>query len=200
MVSLRTSQGTQHCKHWTTSLDKGNVGEETPVGPESLCKNAQLLRVHWDPPQARTIQLEARTETRQPFRDQKLCETTDGICFLPIIQQNTWWQYHHNLFGTQGFGSHPPSPAFLGTSHHQAFSLIRSTSFWQLVSSSWLSISKLFTKKWASLSLSFAVSSSSSPCPSNVNFPQGSVLRTSWFSALFYLCKTSPITHCFHQW
>ena len=91
--------------------------------------------------------------------------------------------------------THTP-PTFLGTSHHQAFSLIRSTSFWQLVSSSWLSISKLFTKKWTSLSLSFAVSSSS-PCPSNVNFPQGSVLRTAWFSALFYLCKTSPITHCF---
>ena len=52
------------------------------MGPEGVYKSTQLLGVHRDPPQARNIQQETKIRAHQPSRDQKFCETTDGICFL----------------------------------------------------------------------------------------------------------------------
>lgn len=72
------------------SLNKGDVGDElsqgeTLMGPESAHPKtpSSCMFTETSPPQARSVELEAKTIVYQPIRDQKFCETSNTICIPP---------------------------------------------------------------------------------------------------------------------
>lgn len=181
---------------WTRDdpFGKRNVGDElspieTLLGPEKVSAKmhsswCSLRRL----PQARSVHLEPRPEHTSPSKDRNSVNPW-YICFLLFIQQNTWWQCHHNLFGTWDyFGSH--LTCFLGTFHHWTFTLW----YIQLPSDNWFlpvdfNISTYMRK--SSFAQPFLRRLLLSLPPLNSRVPQGSVLRLAWFS----LYSTSGKSH-----